>query len=166
MEGFSVTSGDEIESEVVRAAEDGGVIGFNPALDALYIKRHDNSQCIAWHRRGEDKMVNRNTSYRGTGSWGESNVFTADRAREFVEAAEEIETIDKRPFNFIRGHFERKNGLGVGTAWAVVFYFQDADRIVNARERTLKSVPGIGDRKASMIRGAIAHLEPPSEWSK
>lgn len=152
--------------EVVRAAEEGGVIGFNPALDALFIKRHSGSQCIAWHSDGEDQMVSRNTSYRGQATWGESNVFTADRAREFVEDAEEIDIIDKRPFNFIRGEFERTNGLGVGTAWALVFVFEDEKRIVNARESTLKAVPGIGDRKARAIRRAIGHLEPPSEWSK
>ncbi|WP_435125428.1 hypothetical protein [Halobaculum sp. D14] len=153
-------------SEVVTAAERAGVVGFNSALDALFIRRTSSSQCIAWTSGGMDRMVSRNLGPRGRGSWGESNVFTADRAAEFVEDAEDVSVLDKRPFNFIRSAFERTGGLSVGTAWAVAFFFEDAARIVNAREETLKSVPGVGDRKARAIRRAVGHREPPQEWSE
>ena len=93
-------------------------------------------------------------------------MFTPDRAAEFVDDADSVEIIDKRPFNYIKRSIARQNGLGVGTAWALAFFFKDAERIVTAREPTLKAVPGIGDRKARAIRRAVGHLDaPPEAWS-
>jgi hypothetical protein len=152
------------DTAVDHAANKANVIGFNSALDALLIKVHDGRNCLAWHSGDESRMVTQNTSHRGRGTWGESNVFTADRAAEFVEKADNVEVVDKRPFNYIRPQFERKNGLGAGTAWSVALYFGNAHSICSARERTLESVPGIGERKARRIRGAVGHLEPPEKW--
>lgn len=152
-------------SAVEQLAERANILGFNPALDALYVQKSRSIHYIVWESGEQCKKIHKNIGYRGRGTWGAVQTFDGYDVAPFLTESQAITTIDKRPFNYIKGPITRRDGLGLGTAWQLVDHLPNAKRIVNAREHTLRTIPGIGDRKSREIRRAVGHLEPPEEWA-
>lgn len=150
----STAQTDQVRKEFREASRSLGIVGLNPALDAIMQPLY-NGVRIYYCRDEEIKRVARTTDH--SDRWQSPVSTSADRMKETLEAADEFDVIDKTTVNYLAsGPLSDVRGIHEGHMWGIALMFGDRVESDRLTDRQLTAVPGIGETLARRAIGKIA----------